>query len=161
MYEGNGLKLMREFYAKYNIVNLPGGNTGAQMGGWFRKEIRSQADLKGLKFRIAGFAGKIMERMGVVPQNLPGGEIYTALEKGTIDAAEWVGPYDDQKLGFVKVAPNYYYPGFWEGRRSWTSSSTRRPGTRCRPRTRPSWKRRPRRPTSTSRPSTTPATRSR
>jgi TRAP-type mannitol/chloroaromatic compound transport system substrate-binding protein len=115
MYEGNGLKLMREFYAKYNIVNLPGGNTGAQMGGWFRKEIRSQADLKGLKFRIAGFAGKIMERMGVVPQNLPGGEIYTALEKGTIDAAEWVGPYDDQKLGFVKVAPNYYYPGFWEG----------------------------------------------
>jgi TRAP-type mannitol/chloroaromatic compound transport system substrate-binding protein len=115
MYEGNGLKLMREFYAKYNIVNLPGGNTGAQMGGWFRKEIRSQADLKGLKFRIAGFAGRIMERMGVVPQNLPGGEIYTALEKGTIDAAEWVGPYDDQKLGFVKVAPNYYYPGFWEG----------------------------------------------
>jgi TRAP-type mannitol/chloroaromatic compound transport system substrate-binding protein len=115
MYEGNGLKLMREFYAKYNIYNLPGGNTGAQMGGWFRKEIRSQADLKGMKFRIAGFAGKIMERMGVVPQNLPGGEIYTALEKGTIDAAEWVGPYDDQKLGFVKVAPNYYYPGFWEG----------------------------------------------
>ena len=115
MYEGNGLKLMREFYAKYNIVNFPGGNTGAQMGGWFRKEIKSSKDLKGLKFRIAGFAGKIMERMGVVPQNLPGGEIYTALEKGTIDAAEWVGPYDDQKLGFVKVAPFYYYPGFWEG----------------------------------------------
>ena len=115
MYEGNGLKLMREFYAKYNIVNFPGGNTGAQMGGWFRKEIKSTKDLKGLKFRIAGFAGKIMERMGVVPQNLPGGEIYTALEKGTIDAAEWVGPYDDQKLGFVKVAPYYYYPGFWEG----------------------------------------------
>jgi TRAP-type mannitol/chloroaromatic compound transport system substrate-binding protein len=115
MHEGNGTKLMREFYAKYNIVNLPAGNTGAQMGGWFRKEIKSVADLKGLKFRIAGFAGKIMERMGVVPQNLPGGEVYTALEKGTIDAAEWVGPYDDQKLGFVKVAPNYYYPGFWEG----------------------------------------------
>ena len=115
MYEGNGLKLMREFYAKYNIISFPGGNTGAQMGGWFRKEIKSVADLKGLKFRIAGFAGKIMERMGVVPQNLPGGEIYTALEKGTIDAAEWVGPYDDQKLGFVKVAPYYYYPGFWEG----------------------------------------------
>jgi TRAP-type mannitol/chloroaromatic compound transport system substrate-binding protein len=101
MYEGNGLKLMREFYAKYNIVNLPGGNTGAQMGGWFRKEIRSQADLKGLKFRIAGFAGKIMERMGVVPQNIPGGEIYTSLEKGTIDAAEWVGPYDDQLDFFI------------------------------------------------------------
>jgi TRAP-type mannitol/chloroaromatic compound transport system substrate-binding protein len=115
MYEGNGLKLMREFYAKYNIINFPGGNTGAQMGGWFRKEIKSTKDLKGLKFRIAGFAGKIMERMGSVPQNLPGGEIYTALEKGTIDAAEWVGPYDDQKLGFVKVAPFYYYPGFWEG----------------------------------------------
>jgi len=115
MYEGNGLKLMREFYAKYNIVNFPGGNTGAQMGGWFRKEIKSSKDLKGLKFRIAGFAGKIMERMGVVPQNIPGGEIYTSLEKGTIDAAEWVGPYDDQKLGFVKVAPFYYYPGFWEG----------------------------------------------
>jgi len=115
MYEGNGLKLMREFYAKYNMINLPGGNTGAQMGGWFRKEIKSAADLKGLKFRIAGFAGRVMERMGVVPQNLPGGEIYTSLEKGTIDAAEWVGPYDDQKLGFVKVAPYYYYPGFWEG----------------------------------------------
>ena len=115
MYEGNGLKLMREFYAKYNMVNFPGGNTGAQMGGWFRKEIKSSKDLKGLKFRIAGFAGKIMERMGVVPQNLPPGEIYTALEKGTLDAAEWLGPYDDQKLGFVKVAPFYYYPGFWEG----------------------------------------------
>ena len=115
MYEGNGLKLMREFYAKYNILNLPSGNTGAQMGGWFRKEIKSVKDLKGLKFRIAGFAGAIMQQLGVVPQNLPGGEIYSALEKGTIDAAEWVGPYDDQKLGFVKVAPNYYYPGFWEG----------------------------------------------
>ena len=115
MYEGNGLKLMREFYAKYNIGNFPAGNTGAQMGGWFRKEIKSVKDLKGLKFRIAGFAGKIMERMGVVPQSLPGGEIYAALDKGTIDAAEWVGPYDDQKLGFVKVAPFYYYPGFWEG----------------------------------------------
>jgi TRAP-type mannitol/chloroaromatic compound transport system substrate-binding protein len=115
MQEGNGGKLMREFYAKYNIVNFQGGNTGAQMGGWFRKEIKTLKDLKGLKFRIAGFAGRIMERMGVVPQNLPGGEVYTALEKGTIDAAEWVGPYDDQKLGFQKVAPFYYYPGFWEG----------------------------------------------
>ncbi len=115
MYEGNGLKLMREFYAGYNIVNFPGGNTGAQMGGWFRKEIKTVADLKGLKFRIGGFGGKIMEKLGVVPQNIPGGEIYAALEKGTIDAAEWIGPYDDQKLGFNKVAPNYYYPGFWEG----------------------------------------------
>ncbi|HUR88874.1 MAG TPA: TRAP transporter substrate-binding protein [Ramlibacter sp.] len=115
MYEGEGLKLMREFYAKYNMVNFPGGNTGAQMGGWFRKEIKSAKDLKGLKFRIAGLAGKVMERLGVVPQNIPGGDIYPALEKGTIDAAEWVGPYDDQKLGLVKVAPYYYYPGFWEG----------------------------------------------
>lgn len=115
MYEGNGLKLMREFYAKYNIINFPGGNTGAQMGGWYRKEIKSVKDLKGLKMRIGGFAGKVFERMGGVPTNIPGGEIYTALEKGTIDAAEWVGPYDDQKLGFNKVAPFYYYPGWWEG----------------------------------------------
>src|SRR6478735_804942 len=85
------------------------------MGGWFRKEIKSSKDIKGLKFRIAGLAGKIIERMGGLPQNIPGGEIYQSLEKGTIDAAEWVGPYDDQKLGFAKVAPYYYYPGFWEG----------------------------------------------
>jgi len=115
MVEGNGLKLMREFYKNYNIVNFLGGNTGAQMGGWFRKEIKSVADIKGLKFRIGGFAGRVIERMGGVPQNIPGGEIYQALEKGTIDAAEWVGPYDDLKLGFNKIAPNYYYPGWWEG----------------------------------------------
>ncbi|HWH72828.1 MAG TPA: TRAP transporter substrate-binding protein [Methylibium sp.] len=115
MYEGNGLKLMREFYAQYNILNLPGGNTGAQMGGWYRREIKSLADMKGLKMRIAGFAGRVMEQMGVVPQSIPGGEIYQALEKGTIDAAEWVGPYDDLKLGFHKVAPFYHYPGWWEG----------------------------------------------
>ncbi|TDP74868.1 secreted protein [Roseateles toxinivorans] len=115
MVEGNGLKLMREFYKQYNIVNFLGGNTGAQMGGWYRKEIKSLADIKGMKMRIGGFAGRVLERMGGVPQNIPGGEIYQALEKGTIDAAEWVGPYDDQKLGFNKVAPNYYYPGWWEG----------------------------------------------
>src|SRR4029079_9354478 len=115
MWEGNGLKLMREFYAKYNIFNIPGGNTGAQMGGWFRKEIKSVADIKGLKFRVGGFAVRVVERIGGVPQNIPGGDIYPALEKGTIDAAEWVGPYDDQKLGFNKVAPYYYYPGWWEG----------------------------------------------
>jgi TRAP-type mannitol/chloroaromatic compound transport system substrate-binding protein len=114
MYEGNGLKLTREFYAKVGIVNFPMGNTGVQMGGWFRKEVNSVADLKGLKFRCGGFAGRVLERLGVVPQNIPGGEIYQALEKGTIDAAEWVGPYDDLKLGFNKVAPHYYYPGFWE-----------------------------------------------
>ena len=115
MFEGNGLKLMRDFYKPYNIVNFPMGNTGAQMGGWYRKEIKSLADFKGLKFRVGGFAGKVVERIGGVPQNIPGGEIYQALEKGTIDAAEWVGPYDDEKLGFYKVAPFYAYPGWWEG----------------------------------------------
>jgi len=115
MYEGNGMKLFREFYKNYNIVNFPMGNTGAQMGGWYRKEIKSLADLKGLKMRIGGFGGKVLERIGGVPQNIPGGEIYQALEKGTLDACEWVGPYDDQKLGFNKVAPHYYYPGWWEG----------------------------------------------
>jgi TRAP-type mannitol/chloroaromatic compound transport system substrate-binding protein len=115
MVEGNGLKLMREFYKQYNIVNFLGGNTGAQMGGWYRKEMKSLADVKGLKMRIGGFAGRVLEKIGGVPQNIPGGEIYQALEKGTIDAAEWVGPYDDQKLGFNKVAPFYYYPGWWEG----------------------------------------------
>jgi TRAP-type mannitol/chloroaromatic compound transport system substrate-binding protein len=115
MLDGNGMKLMRDFYAKYGIINFPGGNTCAQMGGWFRKEIKSAADFKGLKFRVGGFTGKILEKMGVVPQNIPGGDVYPALEKGTIDAAEWIGPYDDLKLGFHKVAPNYYYPGFWEG----------------------------------------------
>jgi TRAP-type mannitol/chloroaromatic compound transport system substrate-binding protein len=114
MVEGNGLKLMREFYAKYNIISFPAGNTGAQMGGWYRKEVKSMADIKGLKFRVGGFAGRVIERMGGVPQNIPGGEIYQALEKGTIDAAEWVGPYDDLKLGFHKVAQYYYYPGWWE-----------------------------------------------
>jgi TRAP-type mannitol/chloroaromatic compound transport system substrate-binding protein len=115
MLEGNGLKLMREFYKGYNIINFPGGNTGAQMGGWYRKEIKGLADIKGLKMRIGGFGGKVLERIGGVPQNIPGGEIYQALEKGTIDAAEWVGPYDDLKLGFNKVAQNYVYPGWWEG----------------------------------------------
>ncbi|RVT53845.1 TRAP transporter substrate-binding protein [Rubrivivax albus] len=113
--QGNGGTLMREFYAGYNIVNFLGGNTGAQMGGWWRREIKSLADVKGAKFRIGGFGGKIFEAIGGVPQNIPGGEIYQSLEKGTIDAAEWVGPYDDEKLGFYKVAPFYAYPGWWEG----------------------------------------------
>jgi TRAP-type mannitol/chloroaromatic compound transport system substrate-binding protein len=114
-FQGNGLKLMREFYARYNIINFPGGNTGVQMGGWYRKEIKSLADMKGLKMRIGGFAGRVIERMGAVSQSIPGGEVYQALEKGTIDAVEWIGPYDDEKLGFYKVAPFYYYPGWWEG----------------------------------------------
>jgi TRAP-type mannitol/chloroaromatic compound transport system substrate-binding protein len=114
-YDGNGLKLMREFYSNYGFTSFPMGNTGAQMGGWYRKEIKTVADMKGLKFRVGGFAGKVTSRLGTVSQNIPGGEIYQALEKGTIDAAEWVGPYDDQKLGFNKVAPIYHYPGWWEG----------------------------------------------
>ncbi|MFA9441096.1 TRAP transporter substrate-binding protein [Uliginosibacterium sp. sgz301328] len=115
MYEGGGMELMRDFFRDYNVVNFPCGNTGVQMGGWYRKEIKSVKDLEGLKFRIAGAAGQVMARLGVVPQQIPGGDIYPALEKGTIDAAEWVGPYDDEKLGFNKVAKYYYYPGFWEG----------------------------------------------
>ncbi len=115
MYQGNGMTLMREFYKAYNIVNFPAGNTGAQMGGWYRKEIKTVDDVKGLKMRIGGFGGKVLEKIGGVPQNIPGGEIYPALEKGTIDAVEWVGPYDDEKLGFYKVAKFYYYPGWWEG----------------------------------------------
>ncbi|MBM3564676.1 MAG: twin-arginine translocation signal domain-containing protein [Alphaproteobacteria bacterium] len=115
MYFGGGLQMMRDFFKTYNVYNMPCGNTGAQMGGWFRKEIKTVDDLKGLKFRIGGFAGQVMARVGVVPTMLAGGDIYPALEKGTIDAAEWVGPYDDEKLGFNKVAPFYYYPGWWEG----------------------------------------------
>ena len=115
MHFGGGLQLMREFLKDYNIHHIPAGNTGAQMGGWFRKEIKTVEDLKGLKFRIGGFAGQVLTKLGVVPQQIAGGDIYSALEKGTIDAAEWVGPYDDEKLGFNKVAKYYYYPGWWEG----------------------------------------------
>lgn len=115
MLEGNGMKLFRKFYAGHNIVNLLGGNTGTQMGGWFRKEIKSVADLNGLKFRMGGFGGRVLGKLGVVPQNIPAGDIYQSLEKGTIDAAEWIGPYDDLKLGLNKVAQHYYYPAFWEG----------------------------------------------
>jgi len=115
MYHGGGLALMRDLFRQYNIVTFPAGNTGTQMAGWYRKEIKSVADLKGLKMRIAGLAGQILERLGVVPQQIGAADIYPALERGTIDAAEWVGPYDDEKLGFQKVAKYYYYPGWWEG----------------------------------------------
>jgi TRAP-type mannitol/chloroaromatic compound transport system substrate-binding protein len=111
---GGGREATREFFREYGIINFMGGNTGTQMGGWFRKEIKSLADLKGVKMRIPGLSGKVMERLGVVPQQLAGSDIYPALEKGTIDAAEWVGPYDDEKIGLYKVAPNYYAPGWWE-----------------------------------------------
>ena len=115
LYHGGGFDLMRDFFKEYNCINLPAGNTGCQMGGWFRKEIKTVNDLKGLKFRVGGFAGQVLTKLGVVPQQIAGGDIYPALEKGTIDAAEWVGPYDDEKLGFYKVAKYYYYPGWWEG----------------------------------------------
>ena len=115
MFDGGGLDLMREFFKDYNIYNIPCGNTGTQMGGWFRKEIKNLDDLKGLKFRVGGLAGQVLAKMGVVPQQIPPADIYPALEKGTIDATEWIGPYDDQKLGFNRVAKYYYYPGWWEG----------------------------------------------
>ena len=112
---GGGGDLLNEFYKKSNIIAFLAGNTGCQMGGWYRKEIKEVSDLNGLKMRIGGFAGQVLSKLGLVPQQIAGGEIYPALEKGTIDAAEWVGPYDDQKLGFNKVAKYYYYPGWWEG----------------------------------------------
>ena len=111
---GGGLERMREVFADFNIINFPGGNTGAQMGGWFRQPIGSLADLRGLKMRIPGLGGEVMSRLGVNVQVLAGGDIYPALERGAIDATEWVGPYDDEKLGFYEVAKNYYYPGWWE-----------------------------------------------
>ena len=114
-YEGEGQNLIDDFGKKFNVRCLPMGNTGTQMGGWFNKEFKEPADLKGVKMRIGGWAGKTLGKLGVVAQQIAGGDIYPALEKGTIDAAEWVGPYDDEKLGFYKIAPFYYYPGWWEG----------------------------------------------
>jgi TRAP-type mannitol/chloroaromatic compound transport system substrate-binding protein len=115
MYYGGGQQAMAGLFKEYGCVQFPTGNTGAQMGGWFRKEIRAVEDLKGLKFRIGGLGGQVLAKLGVVGQQIAGGDIYPALERGTIDAAEWVGPYDDEKLGFHKVAQYYYYPGWWEG----------------------------------------------
>ncbi len=114
IYYGGGQKVLDDFYSNYNVLSFAGGNTGTQMGGWFRKEVKTVKDLDGLKMRIAGLGGNVFSALGVVPQQIAGGDIYPALEKGTIDAAEWVGPYDDEKLGFYKVAKNYYYPGWWE-----------------------------------------------
>jgi TRAP-type mannitol/chloroaromatic compound transport system substrate-binding protein len=116
MEHGNGRKLMDAFYANYNIRSFSSGNTGTQMGGWYRKELKTVADFKGLKMRSGGgLLGEALAKLGVVPQNMPAGDVYSALEKGTLDATEFVGPYDDEKLGFNKVAPYYYYPGWWEG----------------------------------------------
>ncbi|MBL1208415.1 TRAP transporter substrate-binding protein [Geminocystis sp. GBBB08] len=115
LYEGGGLTKLQEIYAtKFNVIQFPAGNTGAQMGGWFRKEVNTVNDLQGLKMRIPGLGGQVMAKLGVTVQNLPGGEIFQALQTGAIDAAEWVGPYDDEKLGLNKVAKYYYYPGWWE-----------------------------------------------
>ena len=132
MYQGGGIDLLNAFYARYKIYALPGGKTGTQMGGWYRREINAPEDWRGLKMRIGGLAGAVISKLGAVPQQIAGGDIYPALEKGTIDAAEWVGPYDDEKLGFSKVAKYYYYPGWWEGKAmlhyfiNWMS------GTHCR-----------------------------
>jgi len=115
MYQGGGGELLNQFLEKYNAYALPAGNSGCQMGGWFRKELKTVEDLKGLKFRIPGMAGQIWQRLGAVPQQISPGDIFPALEKGTIDAAEFVGPYDDEKLSLYKVAKYYYYPGWWEG----------------------------------------------
>jgi TRAP-type mannitol/chloroaromatic compound transport system substrate-binding protein len=112
-YYGNGKKYMKEVYDKFGIYNYPGGNTGNQMGGWFRKEIKSVDDLKGLKMRIPGLAGEVFAKLGVNVTNIPAGELYTSLDRGTIDALEWVGPGMDIKMGFHKVAP-FYYTGWHE-----------------------------------------------
>ncbi len=114
-FSGGGAEAMAPLFKEYGCVAFAGASTGCQMGGWFRKEIKTVEDLKGLKFRIGGMAGLILAKLGAVPQQIGGPDIYPALEKGTIDGAEWVGPYDDEKLGFNKVASFYYYPGWWEG----------------------------------------------
>lgn len=112
--EGGGAQVLEPLFAQFGVHSLPAGNTGVQMGGWFKREIGGLSDLKGLKMRIPGMGGKVMGRLGVAVQVIAGGEIFTALERGAIDATEWVGPYDDEKLGFYKAAPFYYYPGWWE-----------------------------------------------
>lgn len=130
LYHGGGLELMRELFADFNIINFPAGGTGAQMGGWFRRTIDSMEELRGLRMRIPAMGGEVMSRMGVSVQVLSGADVYPALERGVIDAVEWVGPHDDEKLGFHRIAPYYYYPGWWEpgatlsfmvNRRAWSA----------------------------------------
>jgi TRAP-type mannitol/chloroaromatic compound transport system substrate-binding protein len=113
--EGGGERLINSFYEKHGLYGLLAGNTMAQMGGWFRREINTPDDLRGIKMRVGGVAGAVLTRLGVVPHQIPGGGIMAALEKGTVDAAEWLAPYDDERLGLNKAAPYYYYPGWWEG----------------------------------------------
>ena len=115
MLEGNGMKLMRAFYAQYGIVNFVMGNSGTQMGGWYRREIRSVADLRGMRFRIGGFGSQIFAKLGAVPQTIPLADVHSAMERGALDAVEFVAPYDDLRLGLHKVAPYYYAPAWWEG----------------------------------------------
>lgn len=114
LYSGGGLELVQELFTDFGLVTVPAGNTGTQMGGWFKREVNTPGDLRGLKMRIPGLGGDVMDRLGVTVQVLAGGDIYPALERGAIDATEWVGPYDDEKLGFQNAARFYYYPGWWE-----------------------------------------------
>ncbi len=115
LYEAGGLELMQEFYAdRFNAIQFPAGNTGVQMGGWFNVEVQSVSDLQGLRMRIPGLGGEVMTALGVTVQQIAGGEIFQALQTNTVDAAEWVGPYDDLILGFPEVAQFYYHPGWWE-----------------------------------------------
>lgn len=114
LYEGGGIEALEPLFREFGVVFFPAGNTTVQMGGWYNREVETLSDMEGLKFRIPGLGGRVMERMGVVTQTLPGGEIFLALDRGAIDAAEWIGPYDDEKLGLQDAADFYYYPGWWE-----------------------------------------------
>lgn len=114
LYHGGGMALWEQIYDRFNLVPAAAGNTGVQMGGWFNKEINSLGDLKGLKMRIPGLGGEVLKRAGGTPVNLPGGELYTSLQSGAIDATEWVGPYNDLAFGLYKAAKYYYYPGWHE-----------------------------------------------
>jgi TRAP-type mannitol/chloroaromatic compound transport system substrate-binding protein len=114
LYDGGGLELWREVYQPFHVIPFPLGNTGVQMGGWFNKEINSLDDIKGLKMRIPGIGGKVFAKAGGNPVLLAGSEVYTALERNTIDATEWIGPYHDQRLGLYRAAEHYYYPGWHE-----------------------------------------------
>jgi len=114
IYHGGGLELWQELYAPFNLIPLAAGNTGVQMAGWFNKEINSVDDLKGLKMRIPGLGGEVLKRAGGTPVTLPGGELFTSLQTGAIDATEWVGPYNDLAFGLYKAAKHYYYPGWHE-----------------------------------------------
>jgi TRAP-type mannitol/chloroaromatic compound transport system substrate-binding protein len=141
LYEAGGLKEVQKVFAGFNCHSVPCGNFGTQMGGWFRKEINSLKDLSGLKMRIGGFGGQVISRLGVVPQMIPGGDLYAALEKGVIDAAEFVGPYDDEKLGLAKVTQYYYSPGWWEGGSAQVSAIANQKACRRTIRPRSRWRR--------------------